>query len=70
MESRREADLIFSYRIFTPSFLLGGLHNAIGPELFSKYVGDSEKAVAEVFRKARAAVSIPFVEFQPDNLRA
>lgn len=26
-----------------------------GPELFSKYVGDSEKAVAEVFRKARAA---------------
>ena len=26
-----------------------------GPELFSKYVGDSEKAVAEVFAKARAA---------------
>lgn len=26
-----------------------------GPELFSKYVGDSEKAVADVFRKARAA---------------
>jgi AAA family ATPase len=26
-----------------------------GPELFSKYVGDSEKAVREVFRKARAA---------------
>ena len=26
-----------------------------GPELFSKWVGDSEKAVAEVFRKARAA---------------
>lgn len=26
-----------------------------GPELFSKYVGDSEHAVREVFRKARAA---------------
>jgi SpoVK/Ycf46/Vps4 family AAA+-type ATPase len=26
-----------------------------GPELFSKYVGDSEKAVRELFRKARAA---------------
>ncbi|KAJ3164659.1 hypothetical protein HDU88_005087 [Geranomyces variabilis] len=26
-----------------------------GPELFSKWVGDSEKAVREVFRKARAA---------------
>jgi len=26
-----------------------------GPELFSKYVGDSEKAVREVFRKARTA---------------
>jgi AAA family ATPase len=26
-----------------------------GPELFSRYVGDSEKAVAEVFSKARAA---------------
>lgn len=26
-----------------------------GPELFSKYVGDSEKAVAEVFSRARAA---------------
>ena len=26
-----------------------------GPELFSKYVGDSEQAVREVFRKARAA---------------
>lgn len=26
-----------------------------GPELFSKYVGESEKAVASVFKKARAA---------------
>eukprot|EP01126_Amoeba_proteus_P048281 TRINITY_DN5570_c0_g2_i4.p1 TRINITY_DN5570_c0_g2~~TRINITY_DN5570_c0_g2_i4.p1 ORF type:complete len:449 (-),score=98.50 TRINITY_DN5570_c0_g2_i4:171-1517(-) len=26
-----------------------------GPELFSKYVGDSEKSVRDVFRKARAA---------------
>jgi AAA family ATPase len=26
-----------------------------GPELFSKWVGDSEKAVREIFRKARAA---------------
>jgi len=26
-----------------------------GPELFSKYVGESEKAIASVFRKARAA---------------
>ena len=26
-----------------------------GPELFSKWVGESEKAVREVFRKARAA---------------
>lgn len=24
-----------------------------GPELFSKYVGDSEKAVREIFKKAR-----------------
>jgi hypothetical protein len=28
---------------------------SVGPELFSKYVGDSEKAVAETFRRARAA---------------
>ena len=26
-----------------------------GPELFSKWVGDSERAVREVFRKARSA---------------
>ena len=26
-----------------------------GPELFSKWVGESERAVREVFRKARAA---------------
>ena len=26
-----------------------------GPELFSKYVGDSEKAIRDLFRKARAA---------------
>lgn len=26
-----------------------------GPELFSKFVGDSEKAVRELFRKARMA---------------
>lgn len=26
-----------------------------GPELFNKWVGESEKAVREVFRKARAA---------------
>ena len=26
-----------------------------GPELFSKWVGDSERAVREVFRKARTA---------------
>lgn len=26
-----------------------------GPELFSKYLGDSEKAIREIFRKARAA---------------
>lgn len=28
---------------------------AQGPELFSKWVGESERAVREVFRKARAA---------------
>ena len=33
-----------------------------GPELFSKWVGDSERAVREVFRKARAAApSIVFM---------
>jgi AAA family ATPase len=26
-----------------------------GPELFNKYVGESERAVREIFRKARAA---------------
>lgn len=26
-----------------------------GPELFSKWVGESERAVRELFRKARAA---------------
>ena len=24
-----------------------------GPELFSKYVGDSEKAIRDIFKKAR-----------------
>jgi hypothetical protein len=34
-----------------------------GPELFSKYVGESEKALREVFRKARAAApSIVFFD--------
>ena len=34
-----------------------------GPELFSKWVGESEKAVREVFRKARAAApSIVFLD--------
>jgi len=34
-----------------------------GPELFSKWVGESEKAVREVFRKARAAApSIVFFD--------
>lgn len=34
-----------------------------GPEIFSKWVGDSEKAVAEIFRKARmAAPSIVFFD--------
>lgn len=34
-----------------------------GPELFSKWVGESEKAVREVFRKARnAAPSIVFFD--------
>ncbi|KAH8930425.1 AAA-domain-containing protein [Atractiella rhizophila] len=34
-----------------------------GPEIFSKYVGDSEKAIRETFRKARAAApSIIFLD--------
>eukprot|EP00122_Pirum_gemmata_P011777 Pgem_evm1s10917 len=34
-----------------------------GPELFSKWVGESEKAVRETFRKARAAApSIVFFD--------
>ena len=34
-----------------------------GPELFSKYVGDTEKAIREVFRKARTcAPSIIFID--------
>lgn len=34
-----------------------------GPELFNKWVGESERAVREVFRKARAAVpSIVFFD--------
>jgi len=34
-----------------------------GPELFSKWVGESEKAVRDVFRKARgAAPSIIFFD--------
>lgn len=32
-----------------------------GPELFSKWVGDSEKAVQEIFRKAR--ISAPSIIF-------
>ena len=27
----------------------------LGPELFDKYVGESERAVREIFRRARAA---------------
>lgn len=34
-----------------------------GPELFSKYVGDSEKAVRDVFRRARlCAPSVIFFD--------
>lgn len=34
-----------------------------GPELFSKYVGDSERAIRRIFSKARsAAPSIVFVD--------
>ena len=34
-----------------------------GPELFSKYVGDTEKAVREIFRKARTcAPSVIFID--------
>lgn len=34
-----------------------------GPELFSKYVGDTEKAIRELFRKARlSAPSIIFFD--------
>ena len=34
-----------------------------GPELFSKYVGDSEKAVRDIFRKARmCAPSVIFFD--------
>eukprot|EP01080_Neovahlkampfia_damariscottae_P000942 gene943-9850_t len=43
----------------------GGLNflTVKGPELFSKYVGDSEKAVREIFKKARnAAPSIIFFD--------
>lgn len=37
--------------------------NIIGPELFSKWVGESERAVREVFRKARqVAPSIIFFD--------
>jgi len=32
-----------------------------GPELFSKYVGDTEKAIRELFRKAR--LSSPSIIF-------
>jgi len=32
-----------------------------GPELFSKYVGDTEKAIREIFRKAR--LSSPSIIF-------
>ena len=32
-----------------------------GPELFSKYVGDTEKAIREIFRKAR--ISSPSIIF-------
>ena len=34
-----------------------------GPEIFSKYVGDSEKTIREIFRKARlSAPSIIFFD--------
>ena len=37
--------------------------NIKGPELFSKWVGESEKAVREVFRKARqVSPSIVFID--------
>lgn len=40
-----------------------------GPELFSKWVGESEKAVREVFRKARAASpSIVFFVGEPKGI--
>ena len=41
-----------------------------GPELFSKYVGDSERAVREVFRKARAASPCVIFFDEVDSLGA
>lgn len=38
-----------------PIYLQKWLDFLQGPELFSKWVGESERAVREVFRKARAA---------------
>lgn len=46
--------LIDIYPCFATLFvMLTYLHQ--GPELLSKWVGESEKAVRELFRKARAA---------------
>lgn len=54
------AALINNNRQWKPKFLLLFL---AGPELFSKWVGESERAVREVFRKARqVAPSIIFFD--------
>ena len=38
-----------------PSYVVQPPSSPPGPELFDKYVGESERAVREIFRRARAA---------------
>ena len=55
---------LLSFSLFSLSLLSFSLFTS---KLFSKWVGESEKAVREIFRKARAGACVPSLPLSPEN---